>query len=64
MKRAVFAVCGIALAAVLCDCASQQIVQRELSGIPDNSRYRDKPVIMIFPIFLPFSTGLPCGLSR
>lgn len=64
MKRAVFAVCGVAFAAVICGCASQQVVQRELSGIPDKWRYRDKPVIMIFPIFLPFSTGLPCGLSR
>ena len=54
MKRAVFAVCGVAFAAVICGCASQQVVQRELSGIPDKWRYRDKPVIMIFPIFLPF----------
>ncbi|MBQ3747171.1 MAG: hypothetical protein IJQ34_03525 [Kiritimatiellae bacterium] len=57
MKRAVFAVCGVAFAAVICGCASQQVVQRELSGIPDKWRYRDKPVIMIFPIFLPFSLG-------
>jgi len=64
MRRIVTA-CGVAAAlAALCGCASQEIIQRELSGIPDKWRYRDKPVIMIFPIFLPFSTGLPCGLSR
>ena len=63
MKRLVL--CGGVLSAVLLSgCASQEIIQRELSGIPDKWRYRDKPVIMIFPIFLPFSTGLPCGLSR
>ena len=55
MKR-LLVLCGTAAAlAALCGCASQEIIQRELSGIPDNSRYRDKPVIMIFPILLPFS---------
>ena len=64
MKR-LLALCGTAAAlAALCGCVSQEIIQRHLSGIPDNSRYRDKPVIMIFPIFLPFSTGFPCRLSR
>ena len=46
---------GVLAAAILCGCASQRTEIRELSGIPDNSRYRDKPVIMIFPILLPFS---------
>ena len=56
MKRLVL--CGGVLSAVLLSgCASQTITERHLSGIPDNSRYRDKPVIMIFPIFLPFSLG-------
>ena len=64
MKRTLFAVGTAAALAALCGCASQEIIQRELSGIPDKATYRDKPVIMIFPIFLPFSTGLPCGLSR
>ena len=64
MRRLVLVLCGGVLATVLSGCASQTITERELSGIPDNSRYRDKPVIMIFPILLPFSTGLPCSLSR
>ena len=64
MRRLVPVLCGGVLAAVLCGCASQTITERHLSGIPDKCLYRDKPVIMIFPVLLPFSTGLPCGLSR
>ena len=41
MKRAVFAVCGIALAAVLCGCASQQIVQREFYE-PNEATMRER----------------------
>ena len=55
MKRLAIIVCGGVLVSALCGCASQTITERHLSGIPDNSRYRDKPVIMIFPILLPFS---------
>ena len=54
MKRIILIAAFFAL---LAGCATQNIVQRELSGIPDNWHYRDKPVIMIFPIFLPFSLG-------
>ncbi|MBQ6141880.1 MAG: hypothetical protein IJI54_11415 [Kiritimatiellae bacterium] len=57
MRRLVPVLCGGVLAAVLSGCASQTITERHLSGIPDNPLYRDKPVIMIFPIFLPFSLG-------
>jgi hypothetical protein len=64
MKRLVLFASAALSAAPLSGCVSQKIEARELSGIPDNSRYRDKPVIMIFPILLPFSTGLPCSLSR
>ena len=55
MRRLAIIVCGGVLASSLCGCFSQSIVERELSGIPDKCRYRDKPVIMIFPILLPFS---------
>ena len=64
MMRLVLRCGACAAVSLLCGCVSQTITERHLSGIPDNSYYRDKPVIMIFPIFLPFSTGLPCGLSR
>ena len=57
MKRIFHVVCGGVLASALCGCISQTITERELSGIPDKCRYRDKPVIMIFPILLPFSLG-------
>ena len=58
MKRLALVLCGgVLAAAILSGCASQTITERHLSGIPDNSVYRDKPVIMIFPILLPFSLG-------
>ena len=41
MKRTVFAVCGITLAAVLCGCASQQIVQREFYE-PNEATMRER----------------------
>ncbi len=41
MKRAVFAVCGVAFAAVICGCASQQIVQREFYE-PNEATMRER----------------------
>ena len=41
MKRLVHALCGVVIAAVLCGCASQQIVQREFYE-PNEATMRER----------------------